>query len=359
MPTLIIKDWYQRNEKKFSFFALIFGFCLDAFSLRSVDKLAENIVLISYLVIVASGIFFINIYQKREEDKKNTKLHFFIIFLMQFAFGGLFSAFFVFYFRSSSFEVSFLFLSLMFLGLIGNEVFKEKYTNLVFQLSVFVLSLLSFSIFFIPTIFKMISIWTFFGAELFAGIIFCLFVFLLSIKIKEKLVQNKKKIYISIISIFVLFNIFYFSNIIPPLPLLTKYKGVFHSVVRQSDGSFLLEKEQNKFTDFFGKKTIHLQNSKPLFVFSSIYSPIDLKIDIIHSWQFYDESKGAWVEEAKIVVPIIGGREDGYRVYSYYYVNKIGDWRVDVETSSGQILSRVKFKTSNAITNLKLVSEAR
>ena len=46
----------------------------------------------------------------------------------------------------------------------------------------------------------------------------------------------------------------------------------------------------------------------------------------------------------RITVPIRGGREDGYRLYSMKYNVFAGDWRVNVETLDGRVIGRVNFK---------------
>ncbi|HQV47575.1 MAG TPA: DUF2914 domain-containing protein, partial [Nitrospira sp.] len=43
----------------------------------------------------------------------------------------------------------------------------------------------------------------------------------------------------------------------------------------------------------------------------------------------------------KIPLKIAGGREGGYRAYTFKQGLDVGDWRVDVETEDGRVIGRV------------------
>src|SRR3989344_933862 len=96
---------YQRYERSLSPVALVAGFIWDNLTLRRVDLLLDNFVLFLYLKIAGVGVAFINATEAgRFRFAQNTAG--FIPLVLQFAFGGLFSAFVVFFSRSSSFITS-------------------------------------------------------------------------------------------------------------------------------------------------------------------------------------------------------------------------------------------------------------
>src|SRR3989344_4638331 len=97
-----VHNFYTRFERPISSLSLLLGFIFDAFTLRRVDSLWENIWISSYLFII--GIFIILIHLKETEAggsprpdgkvRKNlSKTHFWYVNILQFAFGGVFSAF--------------------------------------------------------------------------------------------------------------------------------------------------------------------------------------------------------------------------------------------------------------------------
>src|ERR1700722_1309479 len=98
-----IKTFYWKYERHISSLALIGGFVFDALTLKQVDQLIDNLWMVAHLTTVALCILLLNAIEKKEstEHKKEGALHFWLIFIMQFAFGGLLSTFLVFYFRSA------------------------------------------------------------------------------------------------------------------------------------------------------------------------------------------------------------------------------------------------------------------
>ena len=53
-------------------------------------------------------------------------------------------------------------------------------------------------------------------------------------------------------------------------------------------------------------------------------------------------SKG-WVSQQRISVPIEGGREDGYRYFTYKTAPRPGQWQVNIQTFDGRAVGRVRF----------------
>jgi hypothetical protein len=49
------------------------------------------------------------------------------------------------------------------------------------------------------------------------------------------------------------------------------------------------------------------------------------------------------VSQQRVVVNIVGGRQDGYRWYTYKTGPRPGQWRVNIETSDGRSIGRVRF----------------
>ncbi|MFH1661652.1 MAG: hypothetical protein ABIA02_00940, partial [Candidatus Falkowbacteria bacterium] len=58
-----IQKLYFKYEKYFSPVALMFGFIVDSLTLRRIDLLAENLVIISYLLIALFSIAFLTVYE--------------------------------------------------------------------------------------------------------------------------------------------------------------------------------------------------------------------------------------------------------------------------------------------------------
>jgi hypothetical protein len=181
------------------------------------------------------------------------------------------------------------------------------------------------------------------------------FLALLWVITRERFYQSKYLLILAISGLFLLINILYFTNLIPPIPLALKEAGVFHSIVRDTTGNYTVTEESRDFFEAFtSKPTIHLEAEKPVYVFTSIFSPTALNTTIIHRWQHYDEKKKSWITMATIRLPIIGGREEGFRTYSLSRSPLPGSWRVIIENLRGQDLGLVSFAVVQATTTPEL-----
>ena len=355
-------DYYKKFEKYISPIGLIYGFIFTSLTLTRVDMFIENFWIVLHLLVVCSGILAITFYENRAEKKhvpeaERVKFHFYLTLVIQFAFGGLFSTFFVFYMRSSSLVDSWLFVAMLLGLVIGNELWKKHYQRLAFQVSILFISIYLFLIFLLPVLAHRL------GADLFlaSGIISLLITFFFTYLIRkfahEKFTKSHNYIKISIASIFVLMNLLYFADIIPPIPLALKEAGVFHNVVRTNNG-YLAQAEPSNWSAYFTLYPVfHAVPGDTVYVFSSIFSPVAFEAQIIHQWQYYDEAKKWWVDSNRVTLPIVGGRTEGYRTYSLKQGATVGKWRVKVITASGQTLGQVNFKVENSTSTPALIEK--
>ncbi len=349
-------DFYKRFEKYISAVGLIYGFIFTSLTLTRVDMWLENFWIVVHLLIAAFGILAITFYENRAE-KKNVpeddlhRFHFYLTLVIQFAFGGLFSTFFVFYMRSSSIMESWLFLLILIILLIGNELWKKHYTRLTFQISVLFLSLYLFLVFLLPVIFHRLGSDLFIAAGLISLVVVFIFVLILRKFAKEKFKKSHNILLISLGSIFMLMNVLYFTNIMPPIPLSLKASGVYHGITRTSDGNYQAAAEPFIWQNYFNPyPSFHRQVGESVYVFSSIFSPVYFATEIVHQWQYYDTAKKTWVDSNRIVLSIIGGRDGGFRTYSIKTAVPAGLWRVKVMTPRGQVVGRINFRVEEATT---------
>ena len=356
-----LKDLYGLYERRISPIAFIFGFLWDNFTLVRIDLLYDNIVLLFHLTVACSAIILTNAYDAGRFRNKipQETAEVLLPFLMQFSFGGLFSAFFVFYSRSGSLLASWPFLLFIAILLLGNERFHNRYFRLTFHLSVFFVVLFSYLIFAIPIILGAM------GTKIFllsggAGIaLITIFIFLLWRVTPQRFLCSWKMILISIGGIYLAFNILYFTNVIPPIPLAMKELGVYHSVAK-NDSTYSLRYEPARwFESFISNPVFHRAGSVPVFVYGAVFAPTRLTSNIFHRWSYYDEKLTAWVETDRLPFQIVGGRSEGYRGYTMKYGVSTGMWRVDVITEQEQIIGRITFTIVQADSTPNLQTDIR
>ncbi len=354
-----LKSLYWRYERHLSSVSLLAGFVFDAVALKRVDLFIENFWIIVHLLMAAVGIILLNLYENRRPGTWRTSVvHFWLVILIQFAFGGLFSTFLVFYFRSATLAVSWPFLALLAGCLIANELFKEHYIRLVYQVFIFFLSLFSFAIYFVPVVLHKIGPAIFVLSGLFSLLGLALFLWLLSVIAKERFKKSRRLLWFSLGGVYLLVNLLYFTNLIPPLPLALKDAGVYHSLERSRAGDYIVEAEPSDWRNYF-KLNQPFTTTGPgtVYAFSAIFSPTKLDISIVHDWQHFNETTRSWQTISRVTLPIVGGREEGYRTYSTYNQLSAGHWRINVTTGRGQVLGRIRLLVTKAPTLPALVRE--
>jgi len=339
-----LAQWYMRY---ISPLALIGGFFADnLILLRRVDVWTSHALLFSYLLIAALCIIALNLITTgRIRTKWVLKVTPIIPVVAQFAFGGLFSGYLSLYSRSASFPLSWIFVVIVAGLLLGNERFVRLYMRFSFQISMLFAVLFSFLIFLLPVMFRQIGPWMFVGSGAVSIAIIAVFLRFIGYLMPELLKRERTRVARIIAVIFIIFNILFFSNAIPPLPLALKAAGIYHSVERTQDGVFHLGAESESwYWDYLPHTTVfHHTPGGIAYAYSAVFAPSGISTVILHEWQRYDVPTGEWLTRATVRYPIVGGRDGGYRGYSFIKDISEGKWRVNVITQYGQIIGRISF----------------
>lgn len=348
--------WYTRYVSPLG---LVAGFLADTFLFLSrVDQVSGLVIVCAHLILAAAAIAFLN--AVREGSLSHPWFLAaapFAPVLMQFSFGGLFSAFFSLYSRSAAFPATWLFVALLALFLIGNERFWRFYERITFQIGIYFVALLSFMAFFVPVVVHRIGDDIFIASALLAlailgGLISALFQVA---PIRTRAFRTR--IVVTAGGVFVGFVAFYLADLIPPLPLALKSAGTYHHVERTSGGEYRsLGEESSWIEEMFGYgRTLHLVPGESAYVFTSIFAPSGLSTRIAHEWQYYDARAHAWQTVAYVPFDIIGGRDAGYRGYSAKFEPGAGKWRVNTLTNAGKMIARISFTVVHASSSPALV----
>ncbi len=335
-----LTTWLDRHERYLIPLALIVGVILDFVTFRSIQIHWSFLILAMYLVIAGTSIVLVN--------ATNLKSHFllwvqaFAPFVLQFVFGALLSASLVFYWFSGALSASWPIMIVVAVLMTSNEVLRQYYLRPLAQISVFFFAVFSVSTLFFPYLFHTIDAWVFLVSGLLSFIVTLFFTLALS-HWNPVVAKDRSQITISMFVIALFMNGLYLFNIIPPIPLSLREAGVFHDVKRAGSGYLILDEQKTWMEQLFPVQTIHLGPNEKTFVFTSVFAPTNLSTKIVHHWQFYDADSRSWVEKSKLSFSLSGGRNEGYRGYSYKSGLQAGKWRVSVETPRGQVLARIRF----------------
>lgn len=354
--------WYERYVSPI---ALISGFILDTLYLtRRVDLWQTNALLFAYLVLAAFGIMLINMLETgRLRQRTLVAVYPLIPVLVQFSFGGLFSGYLSLYSRSASLAVSWLFVLALAFLLVGNERFTRLYVRFPFQIGIYFAALFSFFIFFLPVVLKEIGTPVFLASGVASIAAITLFLTVSRLLAPGIARTDRLRAIGTVAAVYAIINALYFTDIIPPLPLSLKDAGVYHSVERQPDGSYLLAAEPRAwYEEYLRYETTYHQaatSAAPVYVWSTIFAPTGLSTTIEHQWQRYDEAARAWVTTDSVSFPITGGRDGGYRGYTAKAGVTPGRWRVSVLAQGGRLITRIGFTVVAADTPPSVVEVVR
>ncbi|HPS21606.1 MAG TPA: DUF2914 domain-containing protein [Candidatus Paceibacterota bacterium] len=357
------QNWYKRFERPVSSLSLIGGFVFDAITLKRVDTFWENLWIFGHILIVGLFIILIHVKEVKPNDAKDpSKAHFWYVNILQFFFGGLLSTYLVFYFRSADIFVTWPFVLLLALAFIANESLKRQYIRLSFQISLFFLSVYSFAIFLVPVVLHKIGTKIFLLSGLLSLIFIFFFVLILFYfkKDRSKLKKSKRMTFLLVSGMFLVINFLYFTNLIPPIPLSLKDADVYHSIHKNSSGNYDVTYEDQDWKSYFKLYREYRKTpNAPVYVYSAIFSPKDLNLTILHEWQYYSETEKKWITDVTVRLPVIGGRDGGFRTYSMRTNLNYGKWRVNIKTELGQTIGHLLFKVLPTETEPILLSDVK
>ena len=342
------RAFVQKHQRFIPVIAFFSGFTWDNLTITRIDALSDNVIIFCYLILL--GILII-LYLFNERDRLSSSLlikysHWFPAG-MQFFMGGLFSVYVVFYFKSASFTKAALFLVILLMLFIANEFLGKKLNNTYLLFSLYFMAAFSFFIFFIPMITGIMNTFTFILGGLAGLALPSLILYFLYKKDIVDSYQNFRNHLMLISGIFLFLNLMYWFNWIPPVPLANKYAGIYHHASKdQTNNTYTLKYQTPAWYQIFTNDDtqFYYQEGDTAFCFASVFAPTKLTKKIAHKWQYYSDRQGEWIVSDRTVYQLTGGRDGGYRGYTYKKNLQMGQWRVDIITEDNLILGRIKFR---------------
>jgi hypothetical protein len=336
--------FWERYEHHIGVGALISGFLFDLWIAKRPDSVVNNILLLSYLLIAGAFIIILNLRARRRKDDAEPLL---LLLVLQFCFGGLASNMLVLYGHSGTFAGSAVFIAILILVVFGNEYFRSRYSLLRFNIGVYYFLMLTYLLVAVPVyITHSIGAMTMLLSGCLSLLFIGLFLLILFFAVfRGTDIVKLREVALIIAGIFCVFNVLYFLNVIPPVPLAMRNLGIYHSVLKRSDETYLALYEPVPWYEFWrdSSETYVLEGSRSAFCFSSVFAPTDLEAPIYHKWEYHNTVTGEWEVRSRISFPISGGRAEGYRGFSVKTSLTPGEWRCDVETATGSLIGRVSF----------------
>ncbi len=348
------RKFIRKHQKYLPILFFIGGFIFDTLTLGRIDRTYDLVVLCLHISCLTLTIY---LYNLADDGKwKNTLLERYEEFFplaIQFFFGGLSSAYVIYFSRSVSLSKTASFFVILIALLLANEFLKRRISNKYLQFSVYFFLNFTFFSFMVPVFIKDIGMTIF----LLSGLISLGSTLLLVLSTYFSSPSTRAEIHLEklmglLLAIYAFINLFYFLKMIPPVPLALDEGIVAHNVSIK-DNTYVVSYERNESYKFWRdhKLKFHYTPDKEVYVFSSVFAPTDLKKSISHRWKWYNAITEEWEVVEEITFEITGGRTGGFRGYTYKNNVKQGQWEVDVITEEGLVLGVIDFEIVMAVSS--------
>ena len=316
---------YERVRRYVPAVFFVGGFVWDALTLGRSIKATDLFILLAYLAGAAAILVALG----RQVTFRGSQ---YLNAVLQFLFGGVFSALLIFYFLSSSGLPAFLFVLLLAALLVGNEFLESAYSELTLSWAFFTLSAIMFFNFALAHLFRSINTFWFYLGTLLAALL------VLALRRTAKVETSSVKPAIAVAAVMIVLHVF---NVIPPVPLVKKQMFVAHELRRTAGGYVAVVESPGWRFWRASSATFHRRGAERVYCFTSVFVPKGIRTTIRHRWEYLagDEWRTADLRSFSIA----GGREAGYRGYTYKQNVTAGRWRVTAEAESGAAIGIVQF----------------
>ncbi len=229
---------------------------------RRVDLPNTQLIFLVYLAVAAVTILVlhsINSHTTRGPEEKPPRWQTFLPVATQFALGGLWSGFLFFYTRSAVLLASWPFLLVLVSIFIGNEVFKHYYERLAFTAVLLFFGLFSYAIVTVPIYLHQIGVFAFLLSGLAAIAAFTIFLWVLFLFGRKAFVEAKwpgssaaRRWSMPWI------NLFWFTNVLPPLPVALAKSGIYTDVKHVGDNYIGTGEQQPWYRALYATPVVHV-----------------------------------------------------------------------------------------------------
>lgn len=343
--------YIRKNQKYAPVFFFICGFLWDSLTLGRIDRLYDRMVLATHLTSLTVCLY---LYNRADDGRwKDTffeKYEEYLPLAIQFFLGGLCSAYVIYFSRSVSLTKTLSFFVILVILLFANELLKKRISNKYLQFSAYFFVNFTFFTFFLPVLVKTMNTFIF----LVSGAISLTITILLINYIYSKSPSTRKELHRGkmlglVAGIYLMINTFYFFNLIPPVPLALE-TGLVAQHVEKNGHTYQVTYNKEPWYNLlrdYSETHLYTENSD-VYVFTSIFAPTELSKTVAHRWKWYNPTTEEWMVTDRIDYEITGGRDGGYRGYTYKSGMMEGRWEVDVITNDNQIIGVVSFNIEMA-----------
>lgn len=322
--------------------AFFCGFTWDSVTMGRVVSFFDLLVLTTYYF--GAGLILVLLVREVKPQWNN-----WFNFLIQFFFGGLFSALVVFYFKSSGSLYTFLVVVGLVILLVANEFLAKKYQSRTLSWTLFAACGTMYFNFLIPHIVHSIkAVWFYLSCLISLVLIYAIHRFAnakqrepMLLGIKNGQYRRDLRQISPVLGVVLLLVVLYQLQLIPPVPLVLKESYICKNF-RKEDGVYQCQAEKQPFWRALGlgRDVIHFQEGEKIYSLNAVFAPTRITVDLEQRWWLRKEGSRRWLARGVINLPMVGGRKEGWRTYSYIQTGvQPGYWKVETALQGGAVLA--------------------
>jgi hypothetical protein len=321
------------------------GFLIDAITLTRIDSWLDLLLQTFYLLAIAAIVV-----QQEKFDRghwvpgpRMAKIWHYSVEALHFCYGSLLSAYVVFYFKSSTFTKSSVFLIVVIALMFINEMPQIRKFGSRLRLGLYALCVASYLNYLFPVIIGRMGAWVFAMGIFFSGWICWLLVKKLS-SYEPQPMKSRWSLSLSPVGVLALIVFLYAFRLIPPVPLSLQFAGIYHQVERQN-GGYELSRLRWPWYQFWRTqdRPFLARPGDQIFCFVRVFAPRRFQDQVYLRWSVRPLGRKAFLTSDRIALNIYGGRGEGFRGFAAKSNYEPGHWKVAVETADGRELGEVTF----------------
>jgi hypothetical protein len=333
--------WRTRLHAGWTVFAFGAGFIWDYLTLRRIDRLADNLQLLAYLVVLGA---LLTVEIRWTERADRARWRGWVTWAAQFLFGSLYSAYLVFYLKSVTLGRTCGFLALLALLLFANEFRAERLQTGRLRLALYWTCAFSFLLFFVPVVTGFPGPGLF-GIAAVGASLASLAVAVIGGRGQPEPRRSILRQAATAVGLSAAMWVAAWLNIIPPVPFAMMRIGIFHSVERDDTG-YALTYEAPPWWRWYRTDDVvfAFRPGDRVNCFTAVFAPTGMQTSVRHIWERYE---GGWQVATDQRLALRGGRDGGFRTWSSKRNVVPGDWRVRVLTEAGAELAVYRFTVTD------------
>jgi hypothetical protein len=340
------------------------GFAFDSVMIRRVDDAFVLVQQGAYLVVVGAVLAGLVSWNQGSLELSGSRkwLNNLSDPLVHFMLGTLLNAYALFYFKSASGWSAALFVVVIATLLVVNELPMFRRLGPVVLYALYSFCLTSYFAYLYPVLFGRMRSWMFLLAVA-TSMVPLLLLSRLHLRVTASRWRVLRQALLPSFGAQALLVLLFFSGLLPPVPLSLLEIGIYHDVMRDPSGSYLLSRQSPPWWKPWTRDDSDFQAraGDRVYCFFRVFAPARFEDQVRVRWS-YRESGHGWLPSDAVPLVVRGGRERGYAGYTYKQYWRPGEWRVAVETGDGREIGRHAFSVRedpDALTTRAMTTDKR